>query len=108
MRQISPYRTVELDLNNIEFQDNLLDLEKGDRHSAMETLRKLRRMTWEQIYRDRGLKWEKILSMAPPVGVAAIYSLRISQARRATAYRDGNVMKFLNIPPDHDATYGKK
>ncbi len=74
----------------------------------METLRKLLRMTWEQVYRDQGLKWEKISGRQAPGGTSPIYSLRISQARRAIACRDGNVMKLLSIPPDHDATYGKK
>jgi len=65
-------------------------------------------MTWDQVYRDGGLKWEKIRSIAPPEGVSAVYSLRLSQSRRAIAYRDGNLMKLMSIPPDHDATYGKK
>jgi hypothetical protein len=46
-------------------------------------------MTWNQVYRDSGLKWEKIVSFKPPPGIDAVYSLRITQARRATAYRDG-------------------
>ena len=99
---------VRLDLNNPVFQDNLLNLEKPDRHSALETLKKLRQMTWVQVYRDNGLKWEKIFSVNPPTGVAAIYSLRITQSRRATAYRDGDFMRLLTIAPDHDATYGRK
>jgi hypothetical protein len=99
---------VLLDLNNPVFQENLLALEKHERHSALETLSKLRRMTWNQVYRDHGLKWEKILSVSPPPGVAAIYSLRITQSRRATAYRDGTFLRLLTIAPDHDATYGKK
>jgi hypothetical protein len=108
MPQSDSYGTIELDLNNPKFQDNLFELEKTDRHSAMETMRKLRRMSWAQLYRDSGLKWEKIDRAVLPPGVAAVYSLRISQSRRATAYRDGNVLKFLSIPPDHDSTYGKK
>jgi hypothetical protein len=35
-------------------------------------------------------------------------SIRITQARRATAYRDGEFMRFLTIALDHDAAYGKK
>ena len=108
MPQSNLHQAVQLDMNNAEFQDNLFDLEKADRHSAMETLRKLRRMTWDQVYRDSGLKWEKILSIGPPDGVPAVYSLRLSQSRRAIAYRDGNLMKLLSIPPDHDSTYGRK
>jgi hypothetical protein len=26
----------------------------------------------------------------------------------ATAYRDGDVLRLLNIPPDHDTTHRKK
>ncbi len=90
------------------FQANLLNLPKPDRHSALETLGKLRRMTWDQVYRDRGLKWEKIASIAPPAGVQADYSLRIPQSRRATAYRDGDLICFRTIAPDHDSAYGKQ
>ena len=69
---------------------------------------KLRQMTWNQVYRDSGLKWEKIISFKPPPGIDAIYSLRITQARRATAYREGEFIRLLTIAPDHDSTYGKK
>ena len=99
---------VRLDLNNPVFQENLLALPKPERHSALETLRKILHMTWDQVYRDKGLRWEKILSVTPPKGIAAIYSLRITQSRRATAYRDGDCLRFLTVAPDHDATYGKK
>lgn len=100
--------TVTLDLNNPVFQDNLFLLEKDERHQAVDTLRKISRMTWQQVYSDKGLHWEKIHSVTPPKGIPAIYSLRINRSRRATAYRDGNVMRFLTIAPDHDATYGRK
>lgn len=74
----------------------------------LNTLRKLRQITWAQVYRDAGLKWEKIDSVKPPQGIDAIYSLRITQGSRATAYRDGDFMRFLTIAQDHDSTYGKK
>lgn len=99
---------VRLDPNNPVFQENLLHLQKPDRHAALDTLKKIRQLTWTQLYRDKGLKWEKIASVAPPAGVDAIYSLRITQARRCTAYRDGDFMRFLTIAPDHDAIYGRK
>ncbi len=108
MRKTEADALILLDMNNPKFQDNLFNLEKPERHSAMETLAKLRRMTWNQVYRDSGLKWEKIGSLLPPPGVSAIYSLRITQSRRATAYRDGDIIRLLAIAPDHDATYGKK
>ena len=101
-------RLVRLDLNNPVFQENLLTLQKQERHAALDSLNKMRQMTWNQVYRDGGLKWEKIISVNPPTGIDAIYSLRISQARRATAYRDGDFIRLLTIAPDHDNTYGKK
>lgn len=101
-------KLVRLDLNNPVFQENLLSLQKPDRHAALDSLNKIRQMTWNQIYRDGGLKWEKIISVKTPAGIDAIYSFRITQARRATAYRDGDFIRLLTIAPDHDNTYGKK
>lgn len=99
---------VLLDLNNPQFQKDLFGLPKADLLHARTTLEKLRQMTWQQVYGDRGLKWEKISSVKPPKGVDAIYSIRLSEGRRATAFREGEYMRFLTVPPDHDATYGKK
>ncbi len=99
---------VRLDLNNPVFQENLFLLQKPERHAALDTLNKLRQMTWQQIYRDNGLKWEKIVSVRSHDGIDALYSFRITQARRATAYRDGDFMRLLTIAPDHDSAYGKK
>jgi hypothetical protein len=103
-----PESTIRLDLNNPVFQEQLLTLQKPERHAALDTLNKIRQLTWNQLYRDPGLKWEKITSVRPPVGIDAVYSLRISRSRRATAHRDGEFMRLLTIAPDHDATYGKK
>lgn len=99
---------VRLDLNNPVFQDHLFGLQKPERHAAMDTLRKIRQLSWGQLYRDNGLKWEKIISVKPPPGIEAIYSLRITQSRRCTAYRYGDFMRLLTVAPDHDSTYGRK
>ena len=99
---------VRLDLNNPVFQENLLSLQKPERHVALDTLNKIRQLTWNQLYRDNGLKWEKVVGVKPPTGVAAIYSLRVTQSRRATALRDGDFIRLLTIAPDHDSAYGKK
>ena len=103
-----PESTIRWDLNNPVFQEHLLTLQKPERHAALDTLNKIRQLTWNQLYRDPGLKREKITSVRPPVGIDAVYSLRISRSRRATAHRDGEFMRLLTIAPDHDATYGKK
>jgi len=106
--KIDQDKLVRLDLNNPVFQENLLTPQKPERHAALDTLNKLRQMTWSQVYRDGGLKWEKIISVKPPKDIDAIYSLRITNSRRATAYRDGEFIRLLTIAPDHDSTYGKK
>lgn len=99
---------LRLDLNNPVFQESLLTLQKPERLAALDTLGKLRQMTWSQVYRDQGLKWEKVASVKPPPGIEALYSLRITQARRAVAYRDREFIRLLWVAPDHDSTYGKK
>ena len=95
---------VRLDLNNPVFQANLPGLQKLERHAALDTLNRIRQLTWNQLYRDGRLKWGKISSIKAPPGVDAIYSLRITQSRRATAYRDGDFIRLLTIAPDHDST----
>ena len=99
---------VLLDLNNPTFQKNLFGLQKPERLAALDTLKKILQLNWAQVYRDNGLKWEKVVSVRPPQGIDAVYSLRITQSRRATAYRDGPYMRLLTVAPDHDSTYGKK
>lgn len=104
---------VRLDLNNPVFQGNLLELQKPERHATLDTLNKIRQLTWSQLtwsqlYKDHGLKWEKISSIKPPSGIDAVYSLRITQSRRATAYREGEFIRLLTVAPDHDSTYGRK
>ncbi len=108
MTKPDPDARLRLDLNNPVFQEHLLTLQKPERHAALDTLNKLRQMTWNQVYRDNGLKWEKLISVKPPTGIDVVYSLRITQARRATAYRDAEFIRFLTIAPDHDSTYGTK
>ncbi len=105
---MSDVDVVRLDLNNPVFQRDLLGLQKVERHAALDTLAKLRQPNWQQVYRDKGLHWEKIVSIKPPPGIAALCSVRITQTRRAVAYRDGAFIRLLAIPSDHDATYGKK
>ena len=108
MAKVDPDALIRLDLNNPVFQENLLSLQKLERHAALDTLNKIRQLTWNQLYRDNGLKWETVGSVKPPAGAAAIYSLRITRSRRATAFRDGDFIRLLTIASDHDGTYGKK
>lgn len=68
---------IRLDLNNPVFQEHLFDLQKPERNAAIDTLREIRQLSWGQLYRDNGLKWEKIVSVKSPQGVDAIYLLSI-------------------------------
>jgi hypothetical protein len=95
---------VKLDLNNAEFQSAWFALERDELVAFMATLRKLNLLEWQQVYRDKGLNWEAIGSKSGPHG-QTVYSLRVTRKMRATAYRDGEVMKFLGIHPDHDSAY---
>ena len=38
----------------------------------------------------------------------AVYSLRITRSRQATAFGSTIFMRFLTIEHDHDSTYGKR
>jgi len=99
-------RRVRLDLNNPEFQERLFTLDKTERNRVLDTLKKLHRMTWTHVYQNPGLKWEKIET--PPVKLQAgenTYSIRVSQSRRAVVTRNGDFMRFLTLPVDHDSTY---
>lgn len=106
MSEAQDERRVRLDLNNPEFQERLFSQDKGERNRVIDTLAKIQKMTWSQVYRHPGLKWEEIKN--PPVKLQSgesIYSIRISQARRAVVTRRGDFMRFLTLPMDHDSTY---
>ena len=53
---------IQLDLNNPEFQTNLLAMPKPEAWAVLKTLRLLQGMSWEQLQRSKGLRWELIQS----------------------------------------------
>jgi len=93
-----------LDLNQQDFQADLFSLSRDQQVAVLRTLRKLSRLSWDEVYRDPGLKWELIVSRRGPQG-ERLYSLRISQSFRAVAYRDGEWLRFFDLHPDHDSAY---
>ena len=99
-----PEQSVRLDLNNPVFQSQLLNLQKQHQRKVLATLRKLFDMTWDQVYTDKGLKWEVIVSCKGPHG-GRIYSFRIGKGFRGIAYREKSWMRILSLHPDHDSTY---
>jgi hypothetical protein len=93
-----------LDLNNSAFQQQWFSLPPPEALAVLATLRKIQQLEWDQLYRDKGLRWEAIQSRTGPGG-QRIQSIRITQKARAVAYRDGNVMRFLTLQADHDSAY---
>lgn len=107
-RNARPELFIELDLNSPVFQSTWDDLELIEQEKAVATFEKIPQLTWNQAYRDKGLKWEKIHSIQPPKGVEALYSFRVSKSIRGIGFRQDHFLRVLWIEPDHDAAYGKK
>jgi hypothetical protein len=104
MKNQKTHQPIRLDLNNPVFQRQLFNLTKRDQRNILNTLRKLAKMTWQQVYSDFGLKWEVILSQKGP-GDNKLYSFRISKGFRGVAYREGAWLRLLSLHPDHDSAY---
>jgi len=97
-------QTLKLDLNNPEFQEQLFTFEKDAQRSVLGTLGKLSKMSWEDVYRDAGLRWEALVSRVGPHG-GRLYTLRIGKDFRAVAYRQDEWLRILSLHPDHDSAY---
>ena len=93
-----------LDLNSPVFQRDLFALEKAEQTALLSTLKRIRAMSWPQVYADAGLKWEAIHSRQGPGG-QRLYSFRANRAFRAVAYRDGQWLRILSLHADHDSAY---
>jgi hypothetical protein len=97
-------QTIQLDLNNPIFQRTLFNMAKDHQRMVLNTLKKLSCMTWAQVYSDRGLKWEMILSKKGP-GDSRLYTFRIGKGFRCVGFRDGLWLRLLTLHPDHDSAY---
>mgnify|MGYP006286235635 FL=1 len=95
---------IRLDLNNPEFQANLLELQKPEAWAVLKTLRLLTAMDWPDLQRSKGLRWELIQSRQGP-DQQRLYSMRLSRSYRAVAWRDGDWLRLLSLHPDHDSAY---
>jgi hypothetical protein len=103
----------ELVVCNLEFpriQRELLDLEDDQFESVNRTIEKIQKMTWDQVLKTasktqkRGINWEPIGGQTTKAG-KIIASIRVSQKFRARVCRDGRLMRFISLHPDHDSTY---
>lgn len=97
---------MRLDLNSPEFQDVLFALEANELRQVVAALRRLRAITWEDLYRHTGFRWEVIEHLKAPNG-AKVHSLRLSLRIRAIGYRDGDFLRLTSLHPDHDSAYGR-
>lgn len=93
---------VLLDLNAPTFQDAFFELEPAEIKRVLKTLKKIRGLSWNDLFRDHGLKWEELKSRP------GVYTLRVSQSHRALATRSGDYLRLVTLHPDHDGAYGKK
>lgn len=94
---------VRLDLDDPDLKAALARLLERGRKETLHPFRKIVRMTWQQIYRDKGLNGEKIKSRPGSAG-QSLYSLRIIRKIREVACRDGDFMRSrrytrTTIPP---------
>lgn len=96
--------SVLIDLNNPVFQEDLFSLEKEEVLNILGTLRKIKKLSWTDVYRDKGLHWELVQSKTGP-GDQRLYTIRISRKFRAVVSREGQFMRFLTLNPDHDSAY---
>ena len=95
---------IRLDLNSPEFQDVFFGLQAEELKQVVASLRRLRELDWNSMYRHTGLRWEAIEHLKAPNG-AKVHSLRLSQRIRAVAFRDGDFLRLTSLHPDHDSTY---
>ena len=93
-------------MNNPEFQHDFFELEKIEQAALIKTLKKIRQLNWSQLYSDKGLRWEAILSKQT-ITNERIYSFRFSQKYRATALRQDDFLRLLTLHADHDSAYKK-
>jgi hypothetical protein len=103
----------ELIICNLEFirvQKEIVQLDDNQFEAFSNTISKIEKMTWDQILKSssktqkRGLNWEPISNQITKAG-KVIASIRISQKFRARVCRDGKIMRFISLHPDHDSTY---
>lgn len=101
---------VQCDLEFPRLVEELANLEAIELDQVEECLNKIKKMTWDQIYKTasktkkRGLNFEPIEGQRTRSG-KAIASIRISKKFRARVCRDGIYMRFISLHPDHDSAY---
>ena len=94
-----------LDMNTPRFQKQLFSLEKVEQRSLLNTLDKIIKLSWNNFYQDKGIRWEIIISETSET--IKTYSFRFSKKYRGIAYRDGDYLVLLDLYVNHDGAYKK-
>jgi hypothetical protein len=100
---VGPSR-IRLDLNSPEFLDVFFSLQADELKQVVASLRRLRVLDWNSLYRHTGFRWEAIEHLKAPGG-AKVHSLRLSQRIRALAFREGDFLRLISLHPEHDSAY---
>jgi len=99
---------IEINLSSPEIASQISFLSKENLVAFQKALKKILKMSWNQIYKDNGLRLEEISSASD------IYlnkkkfrpcSIRITKKFRAIVCRSKNVMIFISLHPNHDSAY---
>ena len=93
-----------IDLNRPKFQQEFFELQKDEKKALLNTLKKMSKLEWTELYVDKGIRWELIESEKSNRG-NNLYSFRFSQKYRGTAFRDGDYLVLLGLFPDYDSAY---
>ena len=87
---------IRLDLNNAVFQSQWFGLEKEEGLAVLQTCVKLAALSWEELNRDRGFRWELIHSRRGTDG-SKLHSIRITKKMRAVVRRSGEFLEVLTL-----------
>ena len=98
--QASTEKHVQLDLNNAEFQRTWIALESDEAERVRSTFKKILKLTWPELYKDKGLHWEKIQSITGSQGHESLYSFRLTKSARGIGFRQGNHLCVLLVSAD--------
>ena len=103
------HELVQIDFSFPRFALDLQQLELDQVLEFRRCIDKIKQMTWAQILatssktEKRGLNWEPLEQRTISGGVIA--SIRITQKFRARVTREGAMMRFISLHPDHDSAY---
>jgi hypothetical protein len=100
-----PPQRVRLDLNSPEFLEVFRRLNAVDLAQVAGSLDRIQKLDWSNAYASKRLHWEAIDHLKAPDGKSTVYSVRLSQKIRGLAFRDGELMRFISLYPDHDSAY---